>query len=374
MQLHNRIEWLKIFLFLAAIWIPLLLTFTTPLKKISAAEKRELAPFPSISTAELATFPDRFEAFYNDHFGLRNTLVRGYNIMQVSVLGASVSDKVIVGKDGWLFQNGKPHLSDIRNTWPFSEAELRHWANVLIEKHRALEAKGITYLFVISPSKHLIYQDKLPEAFQPVSPVSRMDQLVAYLEQHTDVPVLDLRPGLFKARETLRPYHRTDTHWNAYGAYTGYRQIMDYLKKRKNKGRMLKLKPRDFTVRTGPGGDLAGLLNMRNDLREEYIEPEESVGDCLYNTSLVVEADDPDRQRNRNSFATECSRGTGRLLMFRDSYSLAMMPYLSESFSYVYYFPSSPVSRQGLYQVVEEQRPDIVIEQRTSRWLRTPEG
>ena len=60
--------------------------------------------------------------------------------------------------------------------------------------------------------------------------------------------------------------------------------------------------------------------------------------------------------------------------MFRDSYSLAMMPYLSESFGYVYYVPSAPVPLAALQELVQEKRPDVVIEQRASRWLRTPEG
>ncbi|MDH3638517.1 MAG: hypothetical protein OES09_08625, partial [Gammaproteobacteria bacterium] len=128
----------------------------------------------------------------------------------------------------------------------------------------------------------------------------------------------------------------------------------------------------DFRTRRTPGGDLAEALNMRDAFPESAVETIAPVRVCAVDVTLRASADD--RVRNQQAFATECSNWDKRLLMFRDSYSLAMMPYLSESFGYAYYVPASPVSLTTLHELVREHDPDIVIEQRANRWLRTPEG
>ena len=75
-----------------------------------------------------------------------------------------------------------------------------------------------------------------------------------------------------------------------------------------------------------------------------------------------------------NIFATRCETGSGRLLILRDSFAIAMIPYLAETFAHVDYYTASPIPLSAMIELVEEYRPDIVIEQRSSRWLRGPEG
>ena len=44
---------------------------------------------------------------------------------------------------------------------------------------------------------------------------------VAYLHGRSDVPVLDLREPLLKAKQGPRLYFRRDTHWNGRGVFIG---------------------------------------------------------------------------------------------------------------------------------------------------------
>lgn len=358
--------------FMVFIWMPLFVNLTTPQSEISTTEKRKLAPKPKLKLESLAEFPKAYESYYNDHFGLRNTLVYWRNFLQVTCFAASTSDQVIVGKNGWFFQNGNPHLADIRNLWPFSGGELRHWANILERKYRWLKKRGVQYVFLVTPSKHLIYPEKLPDAFRPVHPTSRVDQLVAYLRQHTTVPVVDLRSALRKAKKDMRVYQKTDTHWNGYGAYIGYLELMKHLKTIKPDLPHVFLRKKDFSEISERGGDLTQLLNLADSIQEKQIKPSQWQENCFKNTSLQGEINNT--TLNQNRFTTVCEPQKYRLLMFRDSFSLALMPYLSESFSLVDYVPQSPVRIKNMQDIVQRQLPDIVIEQRTSRWLRTPEG
>lgn len=365
-------RYLTICCFLLSLWAPLLIAVATPDQKISAAEKRQLASRPQLQWDTLSQFPDAFEAYYNDHFGLREELLFGYNYYQFALLNVSTSNRVIVGSDGWLFQNGGDHVRDMRNIWPFSPGELQHWANILTLKHQWLQQQGIDYLFVVTPSKHLIYPEKLPGAFAPVQPVSRADQLITYLKENTKVPVVDMRKALFKEKNKLRPYHKTDTHWNSYGAYIGYREMMQQIKKQLRGIPVVKLRRSSFDLVSQPGGDLAQSLNLHQQVQEEAPLPTAWNAACLHNHNLKGEANDT--SRNQQWFTTTCPEGKYRAIMFRDSYSVAMMPYLSQSFASIYYIPHSPVRVQNMQQIVLENKPDLVIEQRASRWLRTPEG
>ncbi len=370
---------LLILLFIAALWSPLLATLPGSTVSVSTAEKRKLAEFPRWE-ASWKAFVEGLEDYYNDHFGFRQSLIRWYNIVLVKWLGESNTRWVLVGRDDWLFQGGDPHLRDILNAWPFSDAELARWAQVMSSKHQWLKAQGITYVFAITPSKHLVYPDKLPRSFRRATDTSRMDQLVDYLRKNTQVPVLDLRPPLRAARATLRPYHLTDTHWNAFGAYVGYREILQAAGVAPAYRGVPDMRPADFRATMVPGGDLAQALDLRDVLTESVLMPEVWRPDCAEYSKVDADAlvryleRFDDQFKHRQSFTTRCPRATGRLLMFRDSFALALMPYLSETFGYIHYVPHSPVSLKNLQPLVIEHRPDVVIEQRTSRWLRTPHG
>ena len=129
------IRYIVIIFFMVSLWTPLIIAMTTPAKDVSLTEKRKLAPLPALGWDSWSNFPQAFEAYYNDHFGLREQLLQGYNYYQFSLLNISSSNRVIVGKNGWLFQNGGDHVKDMRNIWPFSPAELQHWARPWVKRN-----------------------------------------------------------------------------------------------------------------------------------------------------------------------------------------------------------------------------------------------
>src|SRR5262249_19364446 len=83
-------------------------------RKIS--ENRLLAERPAWPSdcETLAAFPARFEAYFNDHFGFRDTLIRWHNYAMVRWLGTSPSPQVVVGRQGWLYFAGEHSIDDYR--------------------------------------------------------------------------------------------------------------------------------------------------------------------------------------------------------------------------------------------------------------------
>ena len=94
-------------IFLTAIFLPLAGSVIQTGTNTSTSEKRNLASAPEIpgSIKTLRRYPKIFDLYYRDNFGFRNNLL-WYNKLKYWA-GNSPSDKVILGKDGWLFFNGE---------------------------------------------------------------------------------------------------------------------------------------------------------------------------------------------------------------------------------------------------------------------------
>src|SRR5262249_23318910 len=188
-----------IVLFLGMIAAPVTRNLVSEPPVAAGTEKRALAPLPVLQLKQggLKSFPPQFEAYYNDHFGYRTTLIHWLNVAKVRWLHLSSSPKVILGKKGWMFYTQFPIGVDYDAARPFTEAELDRWKHMLEARRDWLAERHIPYLFVIAPDKQSIYAEALPQAVRHrYGNGSRLDQLVAYLKEHSKVSILDLREPL----------------------------------------------------------------------------------------------------------------------------------------------------------------------------------
>jgi len=134
---------------------------------------------------------------------------------------------VLRGREDWLFWTGEGNIDDYQNAHPFSRADLEQIEGKLSAVQRRLAAQGIAFLVAPAPNKETIYPEMLPPEIVKIGKQSRLDQLLAYLEEkHSAVKVLDLRPVLLDNKAQHQLYYRTDTHWNDYGAYYAARNIL----------------------------------------------------------------------------------------------------------------------------------------------------
>jgi alginate O-acetyltransferase complex protein AlgJ len=357
-----------------ALWIPLLVMLAAPVADISRTEQRTLAAMPELEwTGDgLRRFPGAFESFFNDHFGLRDHLIYWYSRFTVQVLKDSPTRRVLIGRDGWLYLGGHPHMHHYGNRWPLTDSQLRRWAEVLSAKHEWLAERDVRYLMVFVPDKFTVYPEYRPEWIRQWAPFSRLDQIVDYLREHTDVPILDLREPLLEAKEELRIYHKTDTHWNAWGAYVSVREIFALLSVWfPGFEPVERLGAADFGRLVELGGDLANMLALPELLTEEImVAPKRER--CARHLSFDHEP--TNTEMVHNVFEMACETGQLDAIIFRDSYILEQLQFLADNFRHSVYVNAAPTSFEYIQDLVERHSPDLVIEQRVERWLRTPEG
>ena len=220
-------------IFFAVLWLPLADNALQLDRTRPTDENRALAPTPLLEWSGQAVkeFPRRFEAWYNDRFGLRNFLVRQYHTVHFGWLGIADPEKVVKGKAGWLYLGRHALIDEARGLNPMAEDEVAAWVSRLDGIRQWQEARGGTFLTVLVPDKYRVFPEYTPDWF-PASESRRKEQLLAALTQE-GVPVLDLTAALRGAKTTSEQpiWLKTDTHWNGVGAYYGYLAILDVLRR-----------------------------------------------------------------------------------------------------------------------------------------------
>ena len=350
-------------LFVAIISLPLAANLAGVDGADPGAENRALAPFPRVdgSLTSIEELPTAFSGWFNDHFGFRSRLVRWYGESRLFVLHASPSAAVVRGEHGWFFYGDDKSVEDYANLEPMTDAALANWREAILRARDWLRARAIAYVFTIAPDKHVIYADEMPPALARVGDLSRADQLFTAL-QDTGLAV-DVRSAEFGAKLRERVYQLTDTHWNDRGALVAYQQIIAAVRARVPTTPAAWTRD-DFTAlaRTVEGLDLAGMMGLTRVMREvdmtlvpkrprraRVIEPA-GAGATDELGRLVTEIDD---------------RSLPRAVIFRDSFSSRLVPFLSEHFSRAVYLWQNDFDADA----VTKEHPDVVIQEIVGRHL-----
>jgi len=363
-RLPALVERIIVVIFLAVLSLPLMGMVLNLDRDAPSGENRTLAAWPQLrwDAASLRALPEQLTRYFEDHFAFRARLVRWQAIVRLDVLGVSPSASVIKGRDGWLFYADDGAMQDYAEAPPFTGVELEVWRHTLQDISDWLRGQGIAYLFVIAPDKHVIYPEYMPHTIRRAA-VSRIDQLVSDLRQHSTVRVLDLRPSLLAAKSRERLYHRTDTHWNDRGAFVGYQSIVDALSEENPTLHSASHSAFEPRVVRSSGLDLAGMLGLTEVLSEDdlVLVPKRPAA------ARILEPQYPNRRLTHARIVTEAPNRGPRAVVFMDSFGPGLVPFLSEDFSRVVYLWQDNMDPQ----VVQQERPQVVIQELVGRALTT---
>ena len=345
-------------LFLTTIGLPLAGTIFGWNAAGRQAEKRELAPFPALRADwnTLTAFPRGLDAYFQDNFGFRPLLVRWHSFLNMRMLGVAPSTTVMNGSEGWLFYADDGAVEDYVSDKPFDAEELEYWRDTLQQTDNWLRSRGIDYVFAIAPDKHAVYPERMPRWIHKLGD-SRTDQLIAYMRAHSTVTVLDLRAALVEAKQRERVYSKTDTHWNPRGALVAYQAIL------RNAG--IQPWPRsEFqpTSTLAPGLDLADMVGLSDIIKETVL----GLKPLRPRAARIIEPADADPAGEEALLITEIPNADlPRAVVFRDSFSSSLIPFISEHFSRTVYLWQNDFDPE----VVEKENPDLVIHEIAGRRL-----
>jgi hypothetical protein len=321
-------------------------------------EERNPAPFPD--GVNLAAFPGDFEAWLGDNYGMRRHLIRWRNVALLRGLGVSPTDELVVGADDWLFITANRNLEAYRGAFRLSDSDLETWAAALAERRDWLAERGAHYLMVFAPDKPEIYGDRLPSGYERGAETP-LDQLTAYLAEHSTVEHVDVRRALHAARadEDDWLYYPYGSHWTDHGAWIAYREILRALSRHFPALEIPREEDYAPEVLPEPGDTWGGRLRLGRDfeqarlgfVRQAPLRSRQSLDDFYERVYEIPDA----------AGAPELPRA----VLFHDSFGAGLRDFLREDFSRLY--TRNTVDFEP--ELVEAERPDVVIQLMAERRL-----
>ncbi|HMJ69141.1 MAG TPA: hypothetical protein VK508_09600 [Cyclobacteriaceae bacterium] len=342
--------------------IPTFITLSSPAQTTNA-EKRQLSQVPDFSFSK--QYAHDFETYFTDHFGLRSQLIEAGSWLKVSLFDVAVNpEKAMVGKQGWMYYNNADGSDEIFGSYTHTnlllQQDLEFYVNSQLAHKKECEEKGIKYFFGFCPQTQTIYPEYMPYAMkiQIRDTMSRGDQIMAALKQSSsNFNFIDLRPSMFEAKSQVQLYRKLDSHWNNYGAYIGYKSLFDQMFPEVGV-KPLHLSDFDITWSLSDYGDLALMTGASAFpdsipsfiLKQDTLQFAQVSSEGFPERTVITHCETCPEQRT--------------LLMFRDSYTEALIQYISRHFRRVIYV-------WGPYDqnTVNLAKPDIVLHLPVERYL-----
>jgi hypothetical protein len=374
-NLRRRADIGLIVAFFVLIWLPTADKLLNLDRAQSMNENRPYAKFPKYQATLDGTrkFLSGLEAYFNDSFGFRRQLVRWERQLRWDLFHDTRGATVLKGKGDWLFFSDGRTVDDISGALPFSAVDLENWRTLLSGRRDWLKARGIAYLLVVPPDKQSVYPEELPSwLLARAGPARRLDQFFAYMRDHSDVPVLDLRPALAEAKTHGEIYLHTDTHWNDRGAFAAYRRIMEELGALGLPAKALGAESFDETLSNQPGGDLVRLLGREGLVIEKdapILSPKPPMPEIAQRPYLGM----PGKKwlPITEPVFSENPDAKMKALVFRDSFSGYLIKFFGYHFSRIVYLWQQNWDKP----LIEREKPDVVMDVILERFLiyRNPE-
>ena len=353
---------------MAAAWL-------TPLvaKAPDIQENRVLAAKPAWPKRpqDIAVFRKAADVYVADRFPVRPHLIGLLNRARMLV-GVSGSNRVIVGRDGWLFFDDDSHLGAARGAPPLEGPQVRAWLSTLAGRDEAVRAAGATYLVITPPAKETIYPQHGPGWYAGPNPDRATIVLPKLAREARAGEVLYLYPQVAAAaRAGQKTFSLHDTHWSGYGAYAGYVGLMDRLH-----ALGLTEGPRplsDFTrvelKGVGRPRDLALMLGVSSFVDLDYPNFEDPAARRKIQTITYL---GPRRDWTAPQVIDTGEVGKPVLLMTRDSFSNEMLAYLLSHFSRIILTHN----QDGFWRpdLIARFKPDIVVLEVIEAGLRVAVG
>lgn len=315
-------------------------------------EKKAPSAIPNLpkNLDDLDQFPKKFNKYYDDNYGFRKSLILLHSQMLDKIFNQSPDDRVLKGRDGWLFFDNKSSFLDALGRASLEQKLIEKSIDVFYQNYLEAKKRSMKYLLVIAADKINIYSEFLPDSFNYVG-LNRINVFKkALLKKYPDFPIIDLKEIMLKAKENEIIYHKTDTHWNKRGAHYAYVEIL----------KRLGLKPylRDkFIAEEGQYfGDIAQILgikmtNIDYKLQKNFVSKIQRDDELLNNLKDFHKAD---AYKNTN-------QNLPRLFVYKDSFFNELKHLVSEHFSSAIYVNEFPCSID--YDILQNYSPDYVIQQ-----------
>ncbi|WP_370598715.1 hypothetical protein [Escherichia coli] len=275
----------------------------------------------------------------------------GFIINGAAVWVASVkikpTPKVLLGLEGYLFLDNDTNMSVDQYTGKtlMSDDSLSLWEEYFQKLSAYTNGKKSSYIFTLAPSKELILSQFYPYRKNSITPIEQF--LIAFNKFKIFYPLDVLQ------KTGALSYSKIDTHWTDYGAAIVVNSMLG----------LLNIEPKEpfpfpFNVKriSGDLGSKVPQIITQDILKADYssIDKYKVFDNKILNRGWI------------RVYENEKSLRKEKVIIFGDSFSTIMVPYLASIFNKVIAIVSGA---RIDYEILENENPDYIICELTTRFL-----
>jgi SGNH hydrolase-like domain, acetyltransferase AlgX len=317
----------------ACLAVPLLQTVHPFLGAVVQAvdEHRAFEPFPSprLLLRSSDAFAVGLNKWFDDRVGLRDLFIRTKNQIDFSVFGTS--RKILVGSDGWLFNELDRGLDLER----LDAAGLKAVENSFLVLARRLQDKGVRLLVVGYPDKSRIYPEMLPAEATVIPPGGNYDRLRQFLARQSSLMFIDVEAISIREKQATGEhlFAKTDPHMTEVGQLPVVQEIVARIAQAEGRPEIKWEERLELTHDWWPGGEQARFMSLLLPQQEYYpsyrggytIGGEESDGHWYLPDPFVLERADDGIGRpfdwEFRSLPELCNQRLPGMVLFGNSFS-----------------------------------------------------
>lgn len=331
-------------LFLASLVLPNIVQILDLESGFVNNENRKQRSLPIFNIKSPISSIGSFKSYYLENFGFKTVFVNNYIRFKTTILKENpIPNRVVQGKENWFFL-GNNYNNVLNNSFgndAFTKKELVNTISYLKGLKDYFNSKGIAFYVVVPPDKNNIYQEFLP--YKLNQNLTKLDVLKPLLKKNADIEIIDLTKPLLENKNKQTLYLKTDTHWNYYGAYSGYNYIMDVISK-KHSINKVKLDNFEIQNQVYNRGDITKMINI--------VEAE---------PSIIIKKKTPTKAKlipsSKSSLHFQNNTQNLKAILYRDSFANAWVPFFNESFGDIIYHKKYVIDKKE----IDSFNPDIVI-------------
>lgn len=308
----------------------------------------------------------KISANFSRNFPLKHDYFKLFSFLKEDVFNSLSSPKKVIKWDnGWYFlgDNYSNNLSESKGLILFTKEELEILSENLKYKKEWSQKNNMLYIMSIAPNKESVYGDMLPIAQSGTN--KKMFQIDSICKT-LDIPFVDLGKQI-PLKSKVNTYHKSDTHWNEYGSYFGYKEFIEKLKGfYPSKEIAAPYTINDFKIDSSYNKDFGDLKQMIGELRGEnmvtlqLLKPSNAKDEKAKNeipSTIVV---DPSEYEMR--FSAEVNNDI-KILFLRDSFGGSILKYLKEHFKETIFI----FHRDFDKNLLKNEKPTILVEEIVER-------
>jgi hypothetical protein len=315
------------------------------------------------------------DSYLNDDFSLRSYLTGLYSRLLFSVGVSSKPEKVVLGKNGILFLGNDFNrvLDQTAGKRMLTDEEFKQLKKYFTLRKLILDSLGIPMYLTIIPNKETVYSEYLPFNIK----YSKNNFLSQIMNLNFGIDIISLEKALIEGKNKYDDhlFYKTDNHWSEIGAYIAYVDLIKQLSPKFPKIHPLILEKENFIIKPYFGRhDLKDLLYLKNSIEDFSATMQNIKG---WDTGLVkIDSKGNIKEIDSTQVVTtfeQCvvvnSHKPYTLLLFKDSFSWCLSPYLNNTFGKIIYCYYQNFGLIQFKELVKKYKPDLVIYETIQRDL-----